>query len=101
MGYPTRIATCCYCGSRASLVLDRERHELTCASCGAPLHNMKKLRSDTPSREPRRDRDTRRPLPQYERESPKPQRRPYRKKRKGLMHRLFEEAFEVIEDILD
>jgi hypothetical protein len=43
----TKIATCCYCGTRAALVLRGEgRHELSCASCGAPLHLMKNLRAD-------------------------------------------------------
>lgn len=36
-----KIATCCYCGTRAVLVLDETRHELTCSACGAPLHDMK------------------------------------------------------------
>lgn len=38
-----KIATCCYCGTRAVLVLDRVRHELACAGCGAPLHDLKSL----------------------------------------------------------
>ncbi|MDJ0822410.1 MAG: hypothetical protein QNJ09_11465 [Paracoccaceae bacterium] len=43
----TKIATCCYCGARTALVLrGKERHELSCASCGAPLHDMKMLRAD-------------------------------------------------------
>ena len=38
MGYPTKIATCCYCGTRAALVLTgKHRHELSCSGCGAPL----------------------------------------------------------------
>ena len=52
MGYPTKIATCCYCGTRAALVLDRARHELTCAQCGAPLHNLKMLPVEKPVAEP-------------------------------------------------
>lgn len=44
MGYPTKIATCCYCGTRAALVLTgQDRHELSCSACGAPLHDMKRL----------------------------------------------------------
>ena len=40
----TKIATCCYCGTRAALVLSgRERHELACSNCGAPLHDLKML----------------------------------------------------------
>lgn len=38
-----KIATCCYCGSRAALVLDRGRHELICASCGAPLRDIQAM----------------------------------------------------------
>ena len=39
-----KIATCCYCGTRAVLVLrGKERHELSCSSCGAPLHDLKML----------------------------------------------------------
>lgn len=36
-----KIATCSYCGTRAVLVFDAARHELTCSACGAPLHDMK------------------------------------------------------------
>ena len=39
-----KIATCCYCGTRAALILrSTGRHELSCSSCGAPLHEMKAL----------------------------------------------------------
>ena len=39
-----KIATCCYCGTRAALVLrGSKRHELACSSCGAPLHDLKRL----------------------------------------------------------
>lgn len=42
-----KLATCCYCGSRAVLDLTaRGGHELACGSCGAPLHVMKALRTD-------------------------------------------------------
>ncbi len=41
--HTTKIATCCYCGTRAALVFDKTLHELTCSACGAPLHNMKSL----------------------------------------------------------
>lgn len=97
MAHTTKIATCCYCGLRAALVLDRTRHELTCSGCGAPLHDLKSLpekhigkkalvkpsnaRPDTPSNIPSK-------------------RKKYRK-RKRLMHKIFEEAFDVIEDIFD
>ena len=51
-----RIATCCYCGTRAALVLKDlpgGRHELGCAACGAPLHEMKSIPSDHPPGEVR------------------------------------------------
>ncbi|MFD3191960.1 hypothetical protein ACFMPD_17090 [Sedimentitalea sp. HM32M-2] len=47
MPQPTKIATCCYCGTRAALILTGQvRHELSCATCGAPLHDLKMLRRD-------------------------------------------------------
>lgn len=46
MPHTPKIATCCYCGTRAALVVDQARHELACSSCGAPLHNLKALRSE-------------------------------------------------------
>jgi len=47
MGYPNKIVTCCYCGTRAALVLTgKTRHELACSSCGAPLHDLKMLPKD-------------------------------------------------------
>lgn len=46
MAFPRKIVTCCYCGTRAVLVLsDAGRHELACSACGAPLHEMKRLPS--------------------------------------------------------
>ncbi|MBE3639208.1 hypothetical protein [Mangrovicoccus algicola] len=42
-----RIATCCYCGRRDTLILaGRQRHELACAGCGAPLSDLKAIRCD-------------------------------------------------------
>ncbi len=105
MGYPTKIATCCYCGARAALVLNKKRHELACSSCGAPLHDMKSFPQDKvatvsfPSGtggEKKRSRKKPRQTYGYERARPK-----YRKKRKGLMRHLLEEAFDIIEDIID
>ena len=40
----TKIATCCYCGTRAALILTgKTRHELSCQGCGAPLHDLKMM----------------------------------------------------------
>ncbi len=44
----TRIATCCYCGTRAALeVSGGERHELVCSSCGAPLSKIEAAQAQT------------------------------------------------------
>ncbi len=105
-----KIATCCYCGTRAALVLEKTRHELVCSSCGAPLHNLKRLKADvtadarsssglgySPTRphphksEKKRKNDK----ADYNRKRKKP------KKRKSFGAKLFEEAFDFIEDIID
>lgn len=100
----SKIATCCYCGTRAALVLKgRERHELSCSACGAPLHEMKMLRADHPHgggvvrpsplrTAPAADSGR---MPKHD-----PRRRKG-KKRKGLGRRFLEEAFDLIEDIFD
>lgn len=41
----TKSATGCYCGTRAASVLTAERDELSYMSCGAPLHDLKRLKS--------------------------------------------------------
>lgn len=93
----TKIATCCYCGTRAALVLRGEgRHELSCSACGAPLHEMKALRSQRPA--PARPRHYPEPVRHPGRKRRKPARK---KKRRGLMSRFLEEAVDLIEDILD
>ncbi len=96
-----KIATCCYCGTRAMLVLDKGRHELSCSSCGAPLHDMKML-----------------PLRQVARKAPPvartAARRPNgpgviqpkaakrgKKRRKPLTRRIAEELWDIVEDIFD
>jgi len=93
----TKIATCCYCGTRAALVLRGEtRHELSCAACGAPLHDLKSL----PAKRQTPARAVHAPPPQRVRPPPKPA-RPRRRKRKSLSRRILSEAFDLIEDILD
>lgn len=91
-----KIATCCYCGTRAALVLKGEgRHELACSACGAPLHNLKQLPRDHVIDKTRAGPARRRPEM-----SPKsPIRR--KKKKKGFAAWMLEEAFDVIEDIFD
>jgi hypothetical protein len=110
-----KIATCCYCGTRAALVMRREgRHELSCSACGAPLHEMKAIpcartaRAAAPASPQRRSTAARGPVtPAYaptRRYAPdpaphRPQKR--RKPRKGLIKKAFEEIWDVVEDIFD
>lgn len=97
----SKIATCCYCGTRAALTLKgKERHELACSTCGAPLHEMKMLRSDVQG-----DRELVRPSPIRASNRPvqKP-RKPYKKKKKkskSLSRKFMEEFWDVAEDIFD
>ena len=90
-----KIATCCYCGIRAALVLSEgARHELSCSSCGAPLHEMKRLRSPAPA-SATRPAPAQRPAPRYAKhERPK-------KRAKSLKKRIFKEAFDFLEDLFD
>ncbi|KIN60480.1 hypothetical protein Z945_1453 [Sulfitobacter noctilucae] len=103
MGYPTKIATCCHCGSRTALTLASGRHELSCASCGAPLRDLKMLpkapeaRPSAISHQP--------PLRQFPQQA-KPKKvgknKPRKmKKRKGWLRDLSEELFDLVEDIFD
>jgi len=99
-----KIATCNYCGTRAALVLDRDRHELACSSCGAPLHDMKALPKAKTA--PRRDAPKSRPMPlprqPYDGAAPAPPAsRGRKKKRKGIGRRFLEEVWDVVEDIFD
>lgn len=99
-----KIATCCYCGTRAALVLGgSERHELMCSSCGAPLHDLKMLpkaavqgtaRAVTPARPTPKPTHPKQPRP-------RPRKAKKYKKRKGLMRHLVEEIWDKIEDIFD
>ena len=99
MTYPTKIMTCCYCGTRAALVLKKSgRHELMCRTCGAPLHDLKRLPLDkTGDRELVRPSPVRMAKPVRKRKSST--RKP--KKRKGFFKDWIEEAVDFIEDIFD
>ena len=97
----TKIATCSYCGNRAALVLrGRERHELSCSACGAPLHEMKMLRADHAGLPARPAPLRTGPMAEPARRAPVDMPRKA-KRRRGFGRRLFEEAIDLIEDILD
>ncbi len=122
-----KIATCCYCGTRAALVLRGEgRHELSCAACGAPLHEMKAIpqpRNDNAARtsftgqgtgrrgpvKPNRAKaKSARPAakpqicrrtPDYDDDDYDDRRRPRRRNR--LLRKALEEIWDVVDDIFD
>ncbi|AVO37356.1 hypothetical protein [Pukyongiella litopenaei] len=110
MPHATKIATCCYCGTRAALVLrGKTRHELSCSACGAPLHDLKMLRKDrtgdrelvvtpNPKRKVKATRPGRRVAPAAVLATASKKKR---KRRKSLLSRVMEEAFDAIEDIFD
>jgi hypothetical protein len=99
-----KIATCCYCGTRAALVLrGKDRHELACSNCGAPLHDLKMLRNSAervtaPAATPTR------PKPKAvhpKQPHPKARKMKKRLKYKGLWRKVMEEVWDEIEDIFD
>lgn len=101
-----KIATCCFCGTRAVLILDRDRHELACANCGAPLRDLKSI--PQPAEKTRKKRPasvTERRLPRARHDKPSrgraDARRPTKKRRKPMFKRLWEELWDEIEDIFD
>lgn len=106
-----KIATCNYCGTRAALVFDQGRHELTCSSCGAPLHDMKAMpqaatqavksapaerRADPRRRKASVDWEEERRFALGDRVRHKP-----RKRRKPFARKMLEEIWDVVEDIFD
>ncbi|MEP5151513.1 hypothetical protein [Planktotalea sp.] len=100
MGYPTKITTCCYCGARAALVLrGKVSHELSCSSCGAPIHMMKQVPVDPV--EPRAEIRSK-PAAVSHRPKPKSFKKPKKKKRrKSALSWVMEEAMDALEDIFD
>jgi hypothetical protein len=100
----TKITTCCYCGARAALVLrGKERHELSCSNCGAPLHMLKMLPmasaraaapGATPARpEPKKRRDYR--------DDRRVQKSKKKRKTKSFGRKVLSGVWDVIEDIVD
>lgn len=99
-----KIATCCYCGTRAALVLrGRERQELSCSKCGAPLHNLKMLpiqsarRAAPVTTSPRTKPKAVHPKQPH----PRPRKVKKYKKSRGLWGKIVEEIWDEIEDIFD
>ncbi len=99
MAHMTKIATCSYCGSRTVLKLTaRHGHELACASCGAPLHEMKALKQGA-RHDVKRGRNGGSPYVDYVHGPPR--KKSKKKRRKPMWKKAFEEAFDIVEDIFD
>lgn len=97
----TKIATCCFCGKRAVLQLDSDHHELACGSCGAPLHNLKRLpKPSAPAPKPAR---TGHRAPQQAAPPTRSPARPKKKRkaRKPLLRKILSEVVDIVEDIFD
>lgn len=103
MAHPTKIATCCHCGSKTALKLEKGRHELSCASCGAPLRDLKML---PVARKPKRKAISHQPelrrFPEKTKAVSYKKSKPRKvKKRKGWLKDIAEEVFDFVEDIFD
>lgn len=99
-----KIVTCCYCGTRAALVLDRGRHELVCSSCGAPIQDLKSIPVKTKrSAEAVKEQPFARTRPQSFDLGlvSKPKKKQKKKKRTPMGKRLFDLIEDVVDDIFD
>ncbi|WP_319004486.1 hypothetical protein [Loktanella gaetbuli] len=98
-----KVATCCYCGTRAALVLrGNDRHELACAQCGAPLHDLKMMPANAGGVSRRRAapaHPARTLRVEHLSKPTKTTKRP--KRRKSLTSKLVSELWDVVEDIFD
>lgn len=74
------------------------QHTLSCSACGAPLRRLKMLPMATPTSKTAVTHQPRNLNPAFAKVA-KPEKK--RKKRKGFLRKLAEEAFDVIEDIFD
>ncbi len=100
----TKVATCCYCGTKAALVLrGKTRHELSCRQCGAPLRALKMLpiapeRATAPAATP--TRPNHRPAP-GKGHFARPKKSRKQKRSKGLFRKVLAEVWDELEDIFD
>ena len=93
-----KIVTCCYCGTRAALVLQGNvKHSLACSSCGAPITQMKHLKKPTANTVRPGPSVASWPAPTQSKPS-----KPKKKKQKAKKsYKMFKEVFDLIEDIFD
>ena len=97
----TRMGTCCYCGSRTLLELTaRGGHELACGACGAPIHQMKGIRSE--KRKAKHDRPhTNTPIGYPGHGKNKPSKKKGKSSRKKKSKGFFDVLDDVFDDVLD
>ena len=78
---------------------DKAHHTLACASCGAPLRNLKAM----PVAKPSRPAISHQPAPLMQQPRRKERYRPRKKdrRRKSWLWEVAEEAFDFVEDIFD
>ncbi|MGI9390870.1 MAG: hypothetical protein ACR2O1_12500 [Boseongicola sp.] len=100
MPHQAKIATCCYCGTRAALVLGRmARRELACSNCGAPLRELKMLRAVAPAgAAPVRAKATRHKSGSRR---PDTRKRKKPKRRQSLSQLIMQEIWDATDDIFD
>jgi hypothetical protein len=107
MPQTTRLATCCYCGTRSALVLaGASSHRLACGACGAPLTQMKQLpckgtHGPVEAARPLKAPPPPRPMPHSPKSPKSPKSTKKAKKRKSLSRKLLSEAWDLLEDIFD
>lgn len=113
MPHQMKIATCCYCGKRAALVLKGDqRHELVCSGCGAPLHRLKMMPSATGANLRESGKPAKHACKPVKSEPkakkapgaipiPVRSRKSKSRKKKSVFRSVLSEAFDVIEDIFD
>ncbi|NDR56598.1 hypothetical protein [Aliiruegeria sabulilitoris] len=93
----TKLATCCYCGMRATLVLGEDRHSLACGGCGAPLSDLKSL----PSGKTTKTSSANKTAPFDPRSAKKTKSKKRSKPKKPSFRRVFGDILDEIEDIFD
>lgn len=99
-----KIATCCFCGTKAALVLrGRERHELSCQSCGAPLHDLKMLPKQPKTKAEAQKHHAAVAADSHHRAMSRTDRKKGKKKNKskGFGRFVLGEIWDVIDDIID
>ncbi|MDG1862903.1 MAG: hypothetical protein P8J02_06790 [Yoonia sp.] len=99
-----KVGTCCYCGTRAALVLAGDTyHELSCASCGAPLRKLKMLpKAAEPVTAPTATPTSPAPLKPVKKRVVKQRNKPKKRNKISYLGRkIFDELWDVVEDVFD